>query len=266
MLSGDLRVRAYVSSFSVQKEGNAPEENEDACCPAQGREVNARAFRVAISDGSTEGLLSGQWSTLLVRTFCKLQTSSIERIVQVAQIEWSSFLREYLKDRAEHNPVQWYEEPGLDKGAFGSLLGLHLNTRTARGGRKSWSAMAVGDSCLFQVRKDELVARFPVECARDFNSSPMLIPSNPALLDNALRYGVKLQSGHWRCGDSFYLATDALSGWFLLEVEQRRKPWQVLTDFDTRDQVTDFADWVSELRRSGRMKNDDVTLLRIDVY
>jgi hypothetical protein len=51
-----------------------------------------------------------------------------------------------------------------------------------------------------------------------------------------------------------------------LEVEQRRKPWQVLTDFDTRDQVTDFADWVSELRRSGRMKNDDVTLLRIDVY
>ncbi len=258
-------MHGYVTPFSVQKEGNSPEENEDACFPFHRGEFASAALRVAISDGSTEGALSGQWSQQLVRTFCRLRTSRVTSILEAAQREWKLFLADYLRDRAEHKPLQWYEEPLLDQGAFASLLGLQISARETRHGGRPWHSVAIGDSCLFQVRGEDLIATFPMQHSSDFTNRPLLVPSNPFLLEAALR-GVKVESGYWHQGDSFYLATDALSAWFLSRVERGEMPWHVLRDFDTTDEVKPFPEWVSDLKRCHEVKNDDVTLLRIDVY
>jgi hypothetical protein len=258
-------VHGCVTSFSIQKQGNSPEENEDACCPSRNREFTSRALRVAISDGATEGALSRQWAQLLVRTFCKLTTSRATRVIETAQHEWKLFLEGYLRDRAEYRPLQWYEESMLEQGAFASLLGLQIGARETRGGRNPWHAVAMGDSCLFQVRGEDLVAKFPMQHSNEFNSRPLLLPSNPLLFEAALK-NVKSESGCWHPGDSFYLATDALSAWFLSQVERRQMPWHVLRDLDTTEEMKPFPEWVADLTRGRQMKNDDVTLLRVDIY
>ncbi len=58
--------------------------------------------------------------------------------------------------------------------------------------------------------------------------------------------------------------TDALACWFFKEREQGNKPWMLLRDLDTQGNVS-FEKFISVLRSAGRMKNDDVTLLRIDI-
>jgi hypothetical protein len=255
-----------VDSFTVQKKGNAPGENEDACYPSAGREINTTALRAAISDGSTEGALSDQWSRTLVRTFCRARNASPIRILRRSQEFWDAFLMEYLDERAKTNPVRWYEEPGLQQGAYASLLGLQIEGAPTGSHRKPWHAFAIGDSCLFQVRRNQLIVQFPIGHSTDFGSHPILVPSRRSLLSTAVDRGLRHESGYWRQGDTFYLATDALSAWFLAEVERNRQPWHTLRDLGTQDEASEFADWVHELRRGGQMKNDDVTLLRVDMY
>ncbi len=59
--------------------------------------------------------------------------------------------------------------------------------------------------------------------------------------------------------------TDALAAWFLAQAEQGERPWSIIRDLDTCDQANEFADVVSDLRTSRLLRNDDVTLIRIDV-
>jgi hypothetical protein len=71
--------------------------------------------------------------------------------------------------------------------------------------------------------------------------------------------------GAWQPGDAFYLMTDALACWFMRETEEGRTPWRVLRDLNTSDEVKPFREWVETLRAEGAMRNDDVTLLRVDI-
>jgi hypothetical protein len=71
--------------------------------------------------------------------------------------------------------------------------------------------------------------------------------------------------GAWQPGDAFYLMTDALAYWFMRETEEGRTPWRVLRDLNTSDEIKPFREWVKTLRVEGAMRNDDVTLLRVDM-
>jgi hypothetical protein len=67
--------------------------------------------------------------------------------------------------------------------------------------------------------------------------------------------------GELAAGDRFWLMTDALAAWFLAEHEAGGAPWRELG----ARTVDDFAGWVAGRRADGRLKNDDVTLIVIDV-
>jgi hypothetical protein len=69
---------------------------------------------------------------------------------------------------------------------------------------------------------------------------------------------VQLGQGDCQPGDKFFLATDALSCWFLAECEAGRKPWESLASLRSRE---DFAAFVDRLRKARSLKNDDTTLL-----
>jgi hypothetical protein len=71
--------------------------------------------------------------------------------------------------------------------------------------------------------------------------------------------------GAWDPGDAFYLMTDALACWFMREVEEGRMPWGVLRDLDTSGEIKPFREWVGDLRMDRAIRNDDVTLLRVDI-
>ena len=121
--------------------------------------------------------------------------------------------------------------------------------------------MAVGDSCLFVVREDELLVSFPLEEAGQFNNTPELICSNPAN-NRELWEQVRLGQGECAAGDLFILASDALACWILERAATREKPWKTLQQFDSRES---WEEWVQARRRERSLKNDDTTLIIVEV-
>ncbi|HZQ26130.1 MAG TPA: hypothetical protein VFA94_00405 [Acidimicrobiales bacterium] len=251
-------MRALTSSFWLPRAGNDTAEYEDAFHPRKDGRHSARRLRFAMSDGAGESMLSGRWAELLTRTWCKGQRTKPADILHAAMSGWDDELSTYLADRQRQDrPIQWFEEPGLAQGAFATLLGLQL---TSAGG---WTAVSMGDTCLFQVRDQVLVTCFPLQTASDFGSSPNLVPSRPEDFDRVVAH-VQECDGDWRSGDTFFLATDAIAHWFLDETETGGTPWKQLGQFDATHREA-FGEWVAQLRMAKRLRNDDVTLVRIDV-
>lgn len=272
--------KVFVTTFQLQKFGNAPEEYEDAFYPKEEGVKQENIFHFAIADGASEGMLSGKWAEILVKIFCLDQSFSIDPVTFLdrAYGEWNSWEKDFLLERARQNrAIRWYEEQGLQTGAFSTFLGLSLTCYKEKLYGK-WEAAALGDSCLFQARDDQLIAGFPLEHSSDFNNRPLLISSNPALNEGIFN-AFRLARGEWRIDDRFYLMTDALADWFLKEFESGQAPWLTLSDLGTEErghtsfgemsptseQKQSFDRWIADLRNTKKIRNDDVTLIRIDL-
>lgn len=163
--------------------------------------------------------------------------------------------------------MPWFAEERVRRGAFSTLLGLLLEAggvKSSAGGR--WTALAVGDTCLFQVRGAELITRFPIERSDEFGSHPLLICSNPDRNQVIWEQTDWIEkTGQWKIDDIFLLMTDALADWFLNQVARGEQPWLTLTEVTERTQLLSsyFGEWIDEMRASKVMRNDDVTLLMI---
>lgn len=260
-------MRAFIDGFQVQKAGNDPKENEDAWCSTGRGEFVGQTLRAAVADGATEGILSGAWAHTLVRTFCRSPFDPIADVrlyLERAYRAWKRWRRLYVRRRATGSrPIQWYEEPGLASGAFSSILGLILEAPQGEALGK-WRAVAAGDSCLVQVRGNKVVHRFPVERAEGFNNRPRLLCSHPSN-DTDPGPSYVLKDGTWMVDDTFFLMTDALAHWLYREHEAGKASWAILRDFGTDMQRVPFSEWIQLMRNQGSMRNDDVTLLRIDL-
>lgn len=245
----------------LPKRGNTVSEYEDAFYPKEAPKGREGCLRFAVSDGASESMLSGPWAEILVKTFCRsnvpVTKASARGIIGRASMAYEAWLKDYLRRRERsERPVQWYEEPGLQAGAFATLLGLSLVTGASGDGFR-WEAVCLGDSCLFHVREDRLITSFAMTRSSDFSQRPVLLSTNPA--KNRLALGkLKVTSGTYHPGDVFYLMTDALAAWFLREHERCDAPWTLLD-------ALDFEDLVTGLRQEGLMRNDDVTMTSIRV-
>jgi hypothetical protein len=196
-------------------------------------------------------MLSDRWARILVRAYGCSRQGRLPEVVAGARRVWDRWLGHYLRGReAAGRPLQWFEEPGLAHGAFATLLGLTLGPRT-------WSALAVGDSCLLHLRTGRLELAFPVAASVDFGRRPLLLASNPAH-----GRGVKGYSrwGYLRPGDCFCLATDALACYLLQQLEAGSGPDALLEALRH-----DFAGEVARLRGARRLRNDDVTLVVVEI-
>lgn len=264
---------AIVSTFWAPKRGSSVQEYEDAVWAGPdgvgNGEVKASTLTMAIADGASESLLAGRWASCLVGVFGTNKAASRTRSAFASAYGkaaggWDGVVAEYTNEReGRGSPIQWYEEPGLAKGAHATILAVEL--RDARGGRApTWSATAVGDSCLFQVRNELLHTSFPISDPSAFNYQPALLGSR-GVDDAVLRRHIKVINHDWERGDSFYLMTDALAAWFLRVNEAGGRPWAPLRDMDTLDAELEFADWVDQQRDQGQLNNDDTTLIRIDM-
>jgi hypothetical protein len=264
---------AYVKNFWVSKRGNSPDEYEDAFWIGpdgdSDGDLDEAMLRVSLADGASESMLANRWAKLLVARFGTTDSAASApagflRAYEAAASQWDEELGRYKAERDSRGaPIQWYEEPGLAKGAYATILTVEFRDG-AGGDPPAWSASCLGDSCLFQVRDESLCASFPLSEAAGFSFQPPLLASHQADSEVLLRH-VRLTGSDWECGDSFYLATDALAAWFLSEIERANRPWEALRDLDTSDAPLDFPDWIDQLRDQGSLHNDDTTLVRIDL-
>lgn len=265
-------MKLIIRPFRLQKAGNTFEECEDQSFHAfmkSGQDAYELSDQnlsvVGVADGATEGILSGKWAEILIKTACRSKNSSpdIELLVEKASKAWFSWMENYLAEREKHNnPIRWYEEPGFKAGSFSTLLRLVLSdSERSEGG--DWHALAVGDSCLFHIRTKKLVRSFPIENSSGFNNNPSLISSNP-LNNKDLSELSSVLSGEWCSHDSFYLMTDALACWFLKEKEADKSPWESYPFINDNKEMK-FECWIEYLRRLNKIKNDDVTLIHIEI-
>ena len=148
----------------------------------------------------------------------------------------------------------WYSERKAKEGAFSSLLGLTLEG-------ERWRALAIGDSCLFVVRSGKVLRAFPLERAEQFSNRPSLL-SSVARSNAGVYEQVAVVEGDLAANDRLLLMTDALAQWFLVETELGRRPWAALAKLGTPEQFTAFVDF---LRAGGALRNDDVTLVSVEV-
>ncbi len=236
--------------FHVPKRGNAEAEYEDAVYPERALTRQLDEFRCAVADGASESAYAGLWAQLLVRSFGK-RKMRLDR------------LRRLWEQAVKTKPVPWYLEKKIKNGAHAAFMGLAIRDRNGSG--RSWRALAVGDSCIFHVRDDELLAVGPIEKSELFDNSPFLIATRATEPIRRGAENVSLMKGDWEPGDVFYLATDAIAQWLLSELEAGRPPWESLRDLCADDDTTLYARLIDELRTSQGLHNDDTTLLQVEV-
>ncbi|MBZ0234751.1 MAG: protein phosphatase 2C domain-containing protein [Deltaproteobacteria bacterium] len=244
-------------TFWIQKAGCSEEEYEDAASTTSEAPAPLHGFRAAIADGATDSSFSGRWAQLLTRKFVEVDRSvdDLESLLPEIQDLWAS--------EVDQRALPWYAAEKATMGAFSSLLGVAF--QATEDGREGWRAVAVGDSCLVQVRRNELVvARFPISESSHFTASPFLIASRPGR-NVSIGDHVRLTEGDVQPEDTFYLMTDALACWFISDEEDGRTPWSILKDLHTADGEI-FPALVARLRAESALKNDDCTLVRIDVH
>lgn len=253
--------RIHWKALSIPKQGNRPSENEDAFLPVFDHHTytDQTEFICALADGAAQTSFSSLWARLLVKEAI-VQTYPNKNwpdLVSLAQQQWTNQLSKIT--------LPGHSEEKVRQGAFSSLLwfGLKFPNRKTMAGT-TWRALAVGDTCLIQIRKRNPVQIFPNLSSADFGNHPVLLSSNPlwntAVLNANHQY---LMEGTWIPGDGFLLMTDAISAWFIRETEKGNSPMLKLEEnfLFPADRQASFTTWISALRESGKIKNDDTSII-----
>jgi len=237
-------------TFRLAKAGSRAREYEDSIARSR------RGDRWAVADGASASAFARLWAYLLVHAYTAgwLAPDTLEVDLAPAQARWAALV--------ERRPLPWYAAEQSRRGAFAALVGLSL----ARDG--TWSGLAVGDCCLFQVRRGELLVAFPLDDPDAFDNRPLLLCSRPA--GNATLRGcggIVSASGTWQSGDTFLLMSDALAAAFLrlhLRAAEVRpaSPLDALQFDRTRG---GFRHWIETLRSACVLRNDDVSLVILEV-
>jgi hypothetical protein len=237
--------------FQLWKRGNAADEYEDAAAG------DVECGRFALADGASEASFAGAWARQLVTQFVADPGKPWR------DLDWVEPLRHEWAKEVDGLSLAWYAEQKREWGAFATFLGLAFRGRAAVR-RGLWKTVAVGDCCLFHTRSARLVQTFPCTRAADFGNRPNLVGSRSSTAElDAVRQHAR---GSWRSGDTFFLMTDALAQWCFTRLEQGRDPFAEIRDLRAEASADEaFAGWVEERRQHGQMRNDDVTMIVVDV-
>ncbi len=286
-------------AFHVHKRGSAADEYEDAFFP-DGFADQVRGFRCAVADGASESAFANLWAQLLVRGFGRREMCIAHLQHQWQQSVGSKRLPWFLEKKARRgafaafiglslrsagaattrarlaanravatvNASDWMPQAANARGN-GSDGPQATGWRTGGGCHRgeiagTWRAIAVGDSCLFQVRDDELITVGPLCRSDQFDNSPFLLGSKSSKSIRRDAPHVSVHAGTWSRNDRFYLATDALAQWLLRRDEIGLSPWIMLRELGDDDTLP-FDELVAEMRLEHDLHNDDTTLLRVEV-
>jgi len=226
---------------SVAKRGHRADENEDATAAA--------GLRFAVADGATEGWESGRWAARLAAAYVGGPPTPADFPA------WLAAARDWSPPAAD--PVPWYVAEKQEQGSFATLVGVELRrSRTTDGW--AWRAVAVGDSCLFHARGDELVLAVPLTTPAAFGNRPPLVPSSAERACSEPEWF----AGRAEPGDVFLLATDAAAARLLrpgglaagLAAARAARAARAAGAADP------LADWCRAVQDDA---NDDVTVLAV---
>lgn len=245
-----MKARAVV--FSAPKRGNTEKELED--CAASRDLTHGDEPRYIVVDGATEAYDSVRWADHLVSSFVGV---AAPQLTSGSMRRWFAEMQTFWQAEAPAR-VSYIEERAFAQGSFATLLGCELVGLTSD--RPTWHAAALGDTVLFHVRNGRLLTHFPELQASDFGRNPDGVHTSPTCLDNMVDK-LSFAVGDLQVDDLLFLATDAFAEWMVrVDQNDEEKLWNVLRRLD---HPLSFERLVNDQRDAGRMRNDDVTLLRV---
>jgi hypothetical protein len=225
------------------KDGDSDDEYEDATAADE-------AGLAALADGATQGIFCRAWAGALVERY---RCSAPDLGDPDAVAAWLDDCRAAWRSGIRYGELHGLAQDKVDRtGAAAAFVGLRLS-RVCH--RLRWRAGAVGDSCLFRLRRGRLRASFPLTHSSQFGVAPDLISSHgrrgaPAPFVTA--------AGAVREGDCFALASDAVAQFLLRRCEEGHPPdWLLYWEMSLQQ----WRDELERLRQQGELVNDDSTLL-----
>lgn len=247
-----------VTGWQVEKQGNLPQECEDVWLHEQGV--------IALADGATETSFAQEWAQHLVTSLASDPWGG-GMVIPEKMPDWQRYWHHWL----EGQDLSWFARRKAQQGTAATILALRFDHTGA------WQALAVGDSCLFGVRRDPSTnadycfLQLPKLNEPEFTTRPPLVHSHYPLSPMQLQYA----RGYAQGGDRFYLMSDALALWWVQQMALGQKPWQT---FDQMNDGTEFRNWVEEQRQPPvilpghqqlppppHLHNDDTTLIQIQM-
>ncbi len=244
-------------TFSEPKAGNAPGEWQDG---AAGGVVGdgSGTGRFIVVDGATQAYDPLRWVDQLVTSFVSggpaLEPAAMRAWFAAMQDQWTADVQVF------DSIIE--QRKFAEVGSFATLLGFEITGLD--GPQPGWRAVALGDTVLFHVRAGRLIAAFPPLGPDDFGTRPDGVHTQRSSLDR-MSGRLLVGSGRLAADDFLFAATDAMAQWILRAAAREEKLlWETLGQLAHPDV---FARLVEDQRReqdgAKRMKNDDVTLMRL---
>lgn len=244
-------MRLDVQQFLLPKSGSEVAECEDAIG------INRDALRFSVADGATEAFDSRNWAQRLAERWVEDEPPSLSAETFRA---WVGPQGEWLQANWQGRTLSWYAEEKARAGSFAAFVGVQFELTA---GAARWQAVALGDSCLIQVRSGTIAGALPLSDYRSFTATPVLVPSHTSMQAALAR--VVVHQGSVEPGDIFFLLSDAAACWYLKLSTERET---VLKQFDfllATAQNNELAQLFEAERHARRIVDDDIAILRIAV-
>ncbi len=242
----------HTRQFLLPKSGHQLSECEDAIG------INPATRRFAVADGATEAFDSQTWARLLAHDWVKLEPTEQTREEFRA---WVAKQGQSLHDLWDGLRLSWYAEEKARTGSFATFVGVQLELGEPS---PNWKAIALGDSCLLHCRNEAILEALPVSHPESFNATPLLVPSQLTMQDGALEKLV-VASGALSDGDVLLLLSDAVAAWYLMLVEKDDEERSSFDRLLKTGQADELQQLLEKDRLNGRLKDDDVAVIRIEV-
>ena len=238
-----------VNARQIHKPGFSPRECQDALAFDKPRR------RFAIADGVSDGAYPGQWARIVANrclTLPRLEPAELAAALPSWQEAWVQSL--------PYGDMPWYVQAKLrETGAFSTLALLELESY--RRNRRLWRVFAIGDSCVFHIRRNRLIGAHPLTQQGQFSNRVVAIGSTSGLEFNrqVLRQAYAY-TGTWLPGDTFLLMTDALAAYLLSACHMGAS---IPEELPLRASLREWAGWVRAMQDDGHIANDDATMLEV---
>lgn len=240
-----------ISKYKLSKAGNTKDECEDAFATKKTRQ----SLKVFVADGATESSFAKEWASMLSNDFKKVRSFSLKSIKKRLPK-----LRKDWKEEVSKKSLPWYAEMKLEKGAFSTIIGLWINFK-----KSNFNCFAIGDCCIFHLRNDRIITSFPIKNETEFSNNPFLISTNNVDDEQLVTHFKELKNQKVLKGDYLFIMSDALACWFINKTLSKDKPWNILIEFAKDNSNNKFEKWLNLQRTEKEIKNDDTTLLIIEI-
>ncbi|BDA75935.1 hypothetical protein CAL7716_101010 (plasmid) [Calothrix sp. PCC 7716] len=241
-----------IRSFRIPKDGFTEDECEDNSAISS---ESSETVRIAVSDGATEGIFSSIWSELLVNKYVEAG-SQIFVPSQLNFVHDEFVLKAFQNISNMPETRHWFMYEKLDRGTHATMATVEFsNSNTIQ-------ISTIGDSCIFWYNQNE-IGMLPELSSNDFASFPNTICHSPNTWQNIDNKLVKKEI----LIDNFFqisLCTDALACWLVKRLKEQNEllNWSKIFEISC---LSSFKEFIQELRARKEIRNDDVTLVLIDV-